>query len=338
MGQVLELFGLPYLEKRLEDQRGALSLKGNMCSPAQMRRIFRKKTSDPGALPDSPSDRLMLNSPPTHTLMDIAILEHARGTSAAEVRDLFRQAAAGWEPVIAAMDFKPRVWEGIEPNRWDAEAYLASNRGTIKKVKGGYRYNYKAIPEPLWSEVHEALQCAAISGDRDLAQRLARAYQLKPASEIARDELFTFREYILRHLLAGDDDEARKVAKGLKPGYQVDFPQELVEFPLGVVRNDPELLLKGLKTLNTRFKNKWDERHWRKRYEKLKSGEIRARAVPKTWEVMLVDVRDHLYTLHWLMSPIALAFLNIARWRGMESPFDKPKAFSEWIPLSLCSG
>src|SRR4051812_10189824 len=127
MGQVLDLLGLPYIQKRLDGARTIPLQQRASCSQAQLRRMFRKKTSDPCAPPGSPSDRLMLDIP-THRLKDIAILEHARGTSAEVVRDLFRQAAAPWEPVIAAMDFKPRVYEGIVDHRWDAEAYVGSNR------------------------------------------------------------------------------------------------------------------------------------------------------------------------------------------------------------------
>ena len=76
-------------------------------------------------------------------------------------------------------------------------------------------------------------------------------------------------------------------------------------------------------------------RRWRARYEKITAGPR-----PKyigTWEDMLNEVRSFLINMKWILSPFALAFLNIAAWRGMTSPFDQPELFSEWIPLSLAS-
>jgi len=137
--------------------------------------------------------------------------------------------------------------------------------------------------------------------------------------------------------MAGDERQAAQLTKKLRAGYPIDFPPPLIEFPLGVVRKDASLLLQGLKALNTRFKGRWDEKSWRQRYEKLlakKSG--RRFWQPPSWDEFLNQARKDLCSLHWLLSPFALAFLNVAAWRGMKSPFDQPKAFSEWVPLSLC--
>jgi hypothetical protein len=55
-----------------------------------------------------------------------------------------------------------------------------------------------------------------------------------------------------------------------------------------------------------------------------------------TWEQMLTEARRSLVSMKWLLSPYALAYLNIAAWRGTPAAFDQPKLFSEWIPLPLC--
>jgi hypothetical protein len=51
---------------------------------------------------------------------------------------------------------------------------------------------------------------------------------------------------------------------------------------------------------------------------------------------MLNDVRKFLMDMNWIISPYALAYLNVARWRGVTDIFEQPELFSEWIPLSLC--
>lgn len=55
----------------------------------------------------------------------------------------------------------------------------------------------------------------------------------------------------------------------------------------------------------------------------------------KTREKMLDVLRGDLISQRWLISTFALAYLNVAAWRGMEPPFGQPQAFSEWVSLSL---
>jgi hypothetical protein len=201
----------------------------------------------------------------------------------------------------------------------------------VSKIGREYHVRYKARPQPLYSEViNEALVCAAISNDPALARRLARGYKVNPRDPLNEDN----RHLILRHLLAGDDSAAAEVAKRLRPGYPSDWPPELIEFPLGVVNGDPKLLAKGLRKLKARFRSRWDQRRWRAKYRKLTSGpRPRFRG---SWEEMRDEARQFLISMNWLLSPYALAFLNVAAWRGVKSPFDQPELFSEWVPLSLC--
>lgn len=109
----------------------------------------------------------------------------------------------------------------------------------------------------------------AISGDQKLARRLSRAYHVDKPHRIA---FTTARYVVLRHLLAGDDAAALEVAERVKPGYLSAFPPPLIEFPLGVVRNDPKLLLKGVKALSTRFKGRWNQRKLQRKGDQLMSA------------------------------------------------------------------
>jgi hypothetical protein len=248
------------------------------------------------------------------------------------VRSIYRRAAEQWVPIVKAIDFSPRTFElnlGDSPKL--AQQLEDALNAKVTKIGRDFHVKYKARPQPLYLEgMEDALVCAAISGDRKLATRLAKAYEGNDS-----DPLHNNRRYVvLRNLLAEDDVAAAGVAKQLRPGYPADWPPELIEFPIGVVKRDGRLLRKGLRTLNTRFKGRWNRQRWRARYEKMNSGpKPRYRG---TFEEMLPEVRQFLVSMNWLLSPYALAFLNIAAWRGMESPFDRPEMFSEWTPLSLC--
>ena len=95
------------------------------------------------------------------------------------------------------------------------------------------------------------------------------------------------------------------------------------------------MLSEGLRKLTVSIKSRWTIKRWRDRFERITAGDR-----PKfrgNWDDMMKDVRHFLIHMKWLTSPYALAYLNVAAWRGMKSPFDKPKLFSEWIPLALCT-
>ena len=327
VGVVREFLTLPVIEHESGSLRFSLAKPVKPLPTSKLRTLFQQ----PGAFePNYPMK--FEASWQSHDLMQLAALEHARGTDSKAVRAIYRQAAEQWEPIIPAMDFKPRTYEielGDSPRL--AADLKAGFKAKVTKVGREYHVKYRARPQPLSHEVlHEALICAAISHDPVLAKRLAKGYDFNPVDPMWGDDRFM----ILRHLLAEDDRAAADIAKRLKPGYPADWPPELIEFPLGVLRRDPKLLAKGLRTLNARFKGRWDVRRWRARYEKITSGP-RPRYRGK-WEDMLKDVRGFLISMKWILSPYALAFLNVAAWRGMTSPFDQPRLFSDWVPLSLC--
>jgi hypothetical protein len=171
--------------------------------------------------------------------------------------------------------------------------------------------------------------CAAVSGDRDLARQLAQAYPVHDPHQMnAQCEI---REAILRHLLADDDERASQLAARLEDDYPTGTPPQRIEFPRGVVENDGALILSGINTMTAKFKPMWDEKKYRKWHEKQMVRRPRL-----TWEHVLEDARRDLVSSHWVVSLWAVAFLNIARWRGLNSVFSNKNAFSEWVPLTLC--
>ena len=279
--------------------------------------------------PPKPGEADLFRMRQTNDLMRIASLEYAGSAPATTVRSLYREAAAIWEPVIASLDFSPRTFEGVTNSAKEAERYVEQFDANVENRGGEFRYRYVTVPEHFLTQFADALIAAAISGDLALAQRLAKAYPTPPVTR----GWFS----VLRHVLAGDMTAASIACQSLKPGYSSDWPPALIEFPQGVVLADPALLVKGLKTLNTRMKGMWGEKKWRTRHEKLKAGAIKrfSRRSAPTWDEMLRGVRDHLVAMRWILGEHALAFLNVASCRGMTSPFDQPKRFSQWVPLSL---
>lgn len=332
MGQVRNALSLPFIEQRIEELNQSIKRPSGSApsSAAKLRQILSKYNGSDVSIAGAKEG---LN---TEQLMQLAALEHARGADPEHVRNLYRMAAAEWEPVIAAMNFKPDVFDEEIGNLPSYAKELQQDFGakvTKKRTADGpeYRVRYRAIPQPLQCDVfHYVLPSAAISGDRKLAKKLAGGYKvLQPRQIDSTDARFV----VLRHLLAGDEAAAVEVSKRLKPGYQNAFPPELIEFPLGVVRNDPKLLLKGVKALGTKFKGRWDEGKLQQRCDKYMSSH--SMRWVKTRDKMLNILRGDLVSQRWLISPFALAYLNVAVWRGMEPPFGQPKAFSEWVPLSL---
>jgi hypothetical protein len=315
------------IAQRLEPLRESPFEKYEPLSAARMKRLFLKPTDRDPHFPKG-------NDPSfwTRHLMDLAVFEYAAGTDPQEVRKIYHEAAAIWEPIIRVMNLKPHKQKAeIGDNPALAKELRSAFGAKLTRQGRDYTAEYVARPQPFYSEVIEqALVCAAISGDFTMATRLAEGYQTNDVDPLCEEQRFV----VLRHLLAGDEKAASATAKRLKPGYAKDWPPELIEFPLGALRRDSKMLAKGLRTLNTRFKGRWDEKVWHARFKNITGG-------PRpswrgSWKQMLNDVRKFLMDMNWIISPYALAYLNVARWRGVTDIFEQPELFSEWIPLSLC--
>jgi hypothetical protein len=331
MGLILDFLTPGWVERRI----GLLRAPPNPRLPkrkpesdAQLRRTFVDWCDGPGPPIIRGSD--------TGGRIELASLEHARGTDPASVRAILREAAAEWEPIIAAMHFRPRIYEGETPSSRTARNFKTRFGAVIKPRwsrdyhASVFHYRYKARPQPLQLDVLErVLPSAAIAGDFKLARRLARGYKANPFDDESN------RHMILRHLLAEDDKSAAALAKGLEGGSMAGFPPEPIEFPLGVIRNDPKLLLKGVRRVATAAPAMFREDRYRGELRRIAARKSRLRPTP-TWAQTLDSARSMLVFRGWLLPVYAVAYLNVARRRGIPLPFDDARLFDEFVPAELC--
>jgi hypothetical protein len=90
---------------------------------------------------------------------------------------------------------------------------------------------------------------------------------------------FEIRPMVVRHLLAGDDEQAQALAKEAQAGYAADFLPDLIEFPLVSSNATPRCWSAGMKKINTKLKNQWDLKKWRKKHEAADGEPAAQRAV-----------------------------------------------------------
>jgi hypothetical protein len=309
MGKILDFLTRDWVEgrfARMHDRHGRL------VDPVEELRERVEARAGPAGKSDTDEEFRF----PVTLLMGRCELEYAAGSEPSVIRGLCRQFTEAFVPLMATMDFSPMEEDG--PRKTAAGA-------------GGRRDTW--LSRPLWPYMPKVWMIAAVSGDAELARRVAEPYRLDEPHQLNSTDA---REMILRHALAGDRKGERAFAQRLKPGYGADFPPEVIEFPLGVIRNDPKTVLAGVKAVTTRFKGKWDLKKTRARYDKWaeKLG-TKGRWSAGTWDEVLDQTRKNFFSYNFVFSWWALAWLNVARWRGMDDVFRDPKAFSEWVPLSL---
>jgi hypothetical protein len=98
-----------------------------------------------------------------------------------------------------------------------------------------------------------------------------------------------------------------------------------------VIRADAAMILLAVRRIGTKFKGKWDLKKHRAWYDKRQPKDQSRRHQEGTWEECLARTKRQLLAAHWVFSWWAMAWLEIARQRGMTEIFD-PKhrsAFSE---------
>jgi hypothetical protein len=208
--------------------------------------------------------------------------------------------------------------------------------GTWWKAEGQYAgVEYSHTNEPLHQWTRLALwYVAALTGDPALARNVGCAYKALPLHKLGKGDI---REAILRCALAGDTECETALADRLEPGYPADLPSELIDLPLGVIRRDGTMILNAVRKLGNTFKRKWDVKAHRAWYDKRQPRDP-ARSHPNgTWEQFVERTKEELFALHWVFSWWAIAWLQVARSRGINELFEPQarKAFSEWVPLAL---
>lgn len=267
------------------------------------------------------------------TRMELCELEYVRGAPAGKVRALCSEIAEDFVPELAGLDFSLKHYRhdgGLLPS--DAKRTAEQHGGRWWKADQHYAgAEWSQMNQPLGPNVERLWLLAAVAGERDLAHTLAAGYRVPDANVLRAEEKHLIRRYTLRHALADDRAAEATLVKMLLPGYMAGFPQELIEFPLAVNQGDEVLLQLAVKRTSTTFKGKWDLKKMQAFYDKRSH-----RKSFGTWEQMIERTKGELLNHHWIISWWALAWMNIARWRGMTAAFENDKLFSEWVPKSLC--
>lgn len=265
--------------------------------------------------------------------MQLCELEYVGGAAPGEVRARCREMVEAFVPGLGRLDFSMRTFRGeqMQPSR----AKEAAEKHGGKWWKSGQYAGaeWTEINQPLELDIERLWLMAAVAGDRELARTLASGYRVPETKTLRANDKYLIRRYVLRHALAEDRAGEAALVEMLLPGYAAGLPQELIEFPMAVHRGDEELLKRATKKVSTTFKGKWDVKRIRAWFEK----RAHQRSIG-SWEDVVEQTKSALLNHHWVISWWALAWLNIARWRGMTGVFGQDKVFSEWVPRGLCDG
>ena len=170
---------------------------------------------------------------------------------------------------------------------------------------------------------------AAASGDLGLAGTVAATSHGQMPSHA--------NTAILRAALVGETEAEKELAGQLKAAYTADFPPQLIELPQGVIERDPARIVEGVRKIGARFAAKWDPQKHRAYYEKRQPKVPGKRHPNGTWEQFMETTKGHLFGLHWILSWWAIAWLQLARHRGLAEVFEAKnrKVFSEWVPFEM---
>jgi hypothetical protein len=263
-------------------------------------------------------------------------LEHVRGAPPAKIRTICRDFVTALVPFLKQADFSTQKHSAqrMVPSR--AKELAETYGGTWQRIDQHYAaVTWEQRRQPLDFEMPHIWMMACVGGDQDLANSIAEPYLMDPPGTMDQHE--ELRHAMLRHCLAGDDRLEQSLVDQLKPGYLADFPRDLIEFPIGVIKRDPSLLRTAVRKTCTAFKGKWDVRKHRVWYDrqvkKYPPGKWRH---PGTWERVLERTKSALIAHRYAVSWWALAWMNIAHWRGIDNAFKDPKIFSEFVPRALC--
>lgn len=288
--------------------------------------------------------RAQRESDPAHRLeslvsdcVRVCEYQYASGALPSIIHERCRLAAERAIDELPRLDYSikhVRVEGGLLPS--SARSLAERFGGTWWKAAGQYAgVEYSQTNEPLHQWTRLALwYVAALSGDPELARKVGRAYNAPPLHELGKGDI---REAILRCALAGDTECETALADRLEPSYPADFPPELIELPLGVIRRDGTMVLNAVRKLGNSFKRKWDSKAHRAWYDKRQPRDP-ARSHPNgTWEQYVGRIKEQLLAAHWVFPWWAIAWLQAGRSREINELFEPQarKAFSEWVPLAL---
>jgi hypothetical protein len=259
-------------------------------------------------------------------------LAHLTDVPAKKVRKFCLDFTQRGIKTVASLDFSEehiRKEEGVCIS--DAKKYVARYGGRWWRVGHYAGIEYTKMRQPCDWAFGTAQCLAAIAGDRDLAKRLVQAYELAPEPpETAEGPRV---RNLLYHATGGNDELLKRIeprlatlAKKVVKANRKYHAPGLSQFPLSVIRGDEKGLVEAVRKTTKMFQGIWDKR----KYPPDPADPY------KNWGNRLADWKRHLVREGWVISWWGLAWLNIARWRGMTKVFSDPDNFSEFVPLSLC--
>jgi ankyrin repeat protein len=324
MGRILDFLTEEFLRTHYGSREEAIKppTLDDVTAPATATGVVRQALS-----------RGLLHESDTASFVDLCLgrgqLARAWGASAEQLRAIWRAGALAFEPVLAALDFAPRERVRDRATPKEAEVLQTTFGAEIAPSTEGKQFvraTYTAVPQPERDAFYKALLCAVLAHERDLAERLAQGYPARPAELIA-DDYYGHKTGVLREIVLGDDEAARRHLDRLPGGYIADFPQDRLELPQGLLEGSEALLRKGVRKIGTRFAGNWNPKkheEWAKKHH-------------RPLNEVLDGSRHDLLALHWVLSEWGVAYMSLAVRRGLTGLLSDPKAWSEWLPRSLCS-
>lgn len=326
MSITLEILGSEILSKNLADKKSWLKKQRANIEPLEkLRQQFQEGETNFYRSGSSERGMFMQSS------LDLARILHASRAKPDGIRAVLHEGVKAFAPVVPLLKFwseqelaviasKAAKYDGRQFDDYLSGVFLPP------ALNSGPRYKTVRVrirEQPAQKEMEDALKSALIAWEFESAEKLAAAYDLRPATK--GDPVNRFG--LLREAVIGNTKQAMSFLQNVPKGYDQDFPPELRELAEGVIHGNAELVRIGLKATSSRFKTAWT----------LKTYSTPARLKRfGTFENMIPAIRSHLVGHNWLMSDWGIAWMSLAWKRGMEEAFSDPSIFSEWLPWELC--
>jgi hypothetical protein len=235
----------------------------------------------------------------------------ALGADAQKIRRVCVKTAEVFSGLVGVMDNSQKVLESKgEAARRAALKYAQEDDEGTEAVRDAQPPKVRVY----WKAMVRVWMIACVGGDEALAKRLAAGYRVDEGDEVTAQ--FEVREMILRHALAGDVEGEKDLLGRLMEGYGADGPPSFVEMPVGALTGNAEMLREGLRKTDVKFKGMWKLRRHSEFFDgQVKDGKIRPG--PDSWDRYLMRTRLELLGQNWGLAWWTMAWVNVARWRGV---------------------
>jgi len=242
-----------------------------------------------------------------------------------KVRAIYREAAAsylaralwGIEPVERRLSIQEHEIKELEAN--PGGDFLRVERDQKGKPYGVFLWKHQ--PGPYHAE--EALACALIAQDWELADSLAKAIPLPLSITVPE----TMAVSLLRYTVHDQQEnvlERLKVYSAHPQG--IDFAPRRSDFAVAIVQRDGKLLAKALKATIQSFRRKWELEKYVKPLSIIMYG---------SREESMRMAAQELVGMRWAYSSWGVAMMCLAGRFGVEIP-NSSKSYSDFLPYELC--